>query len=349
MAMSTRAAVIAAGVSLVLAGCSSTASPDAIPATDGTRAVVMVSGVGAVSPYTTPDQGCSSGLSAGNTDTFLREYMSAAGLRVYTAPAMAGPGQVVDQDTPEGGPFGDCPAALPAELTVNALDSVDTGGQHLAAFIGYLHDELGVDSVDIVAHSLGGIFARNAIRELSASGSAVKVESLTTIGSPWEPVMLANPTDSSKPLSACDGQLECTDVLAGLLAIPSTSVLIDFFQPAPFNAWTEQQVGLLDQIPVTLIGGTIFSKPGGLADKWPNDGLVQYSAAMATSITDSVIPHRTCYTFPDTHSLYLSEMAGVPDDEALTWNPAVGDVIINGINTARGAMSAPNRLGCPVP
>lgn len=33
------------------------------------RVVVMVSGGGAISPFTTPTAGCASGLSAGSTDT----------------------------------------------------------------------------------------------------------------------------------------------------------------------------------------------------------------------------------------------------------------------------------------
>ncbi|MBU3751604.1 MAG: hypothetical protein FGM52_14380, partial [Mycobacterium sp.] len=73
-------------------------------------AVVVVSGGDAVSPFTTPDQACATGLAAGNTDTAIREYLLGKGYTVYTAPAMNGRGQVVDQ---QGfGAFGVCPVTL---------------------------------------------------------------------------------------------------------------------------------------------------------------------------------------------------------------------------------------------
>ena len=73
-------------VATFIAGCSSDSDDRGV-----SRAVVIMSGGGAVSPFTTPTQACSSDdgfLEAGNTDTALRESLLAAGKQVYTAPAM---------------------------------------------------------------------------------------------------------------------------------------------------------------------------------------------------------------------------------------------------------------------
>ena len=86
------------------------------------HAVVIVSGGDAVSPFTTPDQACGSGLAAGNTDTGLRADLLAHGYTVYTSPAMAGRGPVVDQDG--FGAFGDCPVVLPDLMTVDSTGSM---------------------------------------------------------------------------------------------------------------------------------------------------------------------------------------------------------------------------------
>ena len=58
---------------------------------------MIVSGGDATSPYTSKDEACATGLAAGNTDTALREFLLKQGYTVFTSPAMAGRGQVVDQ------------------------------------------------------------------------------------------------------------------------------------------------------------------------------------------------------------------------------------------------------------
>ncbi|MFZ1176181.1 MAG: hypothetical protein WAO15_07945, partial [Mycobacterium sp.] len=97
------------------------------------HAVVIVSGGDATSPFTAPDQGCATGLAAGNTDTAIREYLLKQGYKVFTSPAMAGRGQIVDQTG--FGPFGVCPITLPENMTVNSTGSIDTAGEHLARFL----------------------------------------------------------------------------------------------------------------------------------------------------------------------------------------------------------------------
>ena len=79
---------------LILTACGGGDQPQKRPAS---TAVVIVSGGDATSPFTTADQACATGLAAGNSDTALREYLLKQGYAVFTSPAMAGRGQVVDQ------------------------------------------------------------------------------------------------------------------------------------------------------------------------------------------------------------------------------------------------------------
>lgn len=334
---------ILASSALVLSACT---PADTTP--EGKRVAVMVSGVGSISPFTTPTQGCETGLSAGSTDAYVRDYLLAEGIDVYTAPVALGPTQVPASATEEeGGPYGDCPAQLSADLTIDSIGSVFTGGENLAKFVGYLNEEFGVTEVDLIAHSLGGIFTRNAIKNLQDSDSPVTVRSLTTLGSPWEPVMLANPPYD--PPAACDGNEFCEEILAQLIAIESVRQTVEFFQPESFDAWTAEQAGVLDDIPVTLVAGTYFTKPNGRPDKWPNDGYVQYSAATARSVSDDILPIRACFSEPFTHSAYTSAMLGEAPETGITWNDQTGLIVANAIRTAGTDKQLPNRLGCPTP
>lgn len=312
------------------------------------RVAVMVSGVGSVSPFTTPTEGCATGLSAGTTDSHIREYLIADGIDIYTAPVALGPTEVPASATEaEGGPYGDCPTQPSADLTIDSIGSVFTGGEHLAAFVNHLHDEFGVTEVDFIAHSLGGIFTRNAIKTLQDANSPVTVRSLTTLGSPWEPVMLANPPYD--PPTACDGNQVCEEIVTQLAAIESVHQIVDFFQPESFDAWTAKQKGVLDDIPVTLVAGTYFTKVDGRADKWPNDGYVQYSAATARNVSDAVLPIRSCFVEPFTHSAYTSAMLGEAPETGITWNDQTGMIVAHAIRSAGTDQQLPNRLGCPTP
>jgi hypothetical protein len=117
------------------------------------QAVVLVSGGAAISPFTTPTEACRQGLAAGNTDTFLREGLLCAGYRVFTSPAGVGYGPVTED--PGWGGFSNGPEALSADLTVNAVGDIDQAGASLARFFTFLHGAFDIDTVDIVAHSMG--------------------------------------------------------------------------------------------------------------------------------------------------------------------------------------------------
>lgn len=336
---------------LLLAACSSGSSGDASSSAPASpQNVVIVSGLAAVSPYTTPTEACTTGFAAGNTDTYMREQLLAAGFSVYTSPAMLGGGQVVDQDTPEGGPFGQCPEQPPADVTVNPLIDPLKGGAALAGFLRWLQTAKGVDEVNLVGHSMGGLFSRIAIADLKASGDGPRILSLTTVGSPWEPVMLGDFEPGQDPSTACEGNKACLAFQTPLLQVPTiVDEMLPFVQKAQMGTWTQEQAGVLEGIPVTLIGGTYFTKDGGSPEKWPNDGVVQIDASLAKSVSDAVIPLRACHSFPDTHSLAVSAVVGAPEETALTWDPQVSQAIIDGINAAPTASADSNRAGCPTP
>ncbi len=104
-------------------------------------AVVLVSGGAAVTPYTAPEHAAASGLAAGNTMTALRSSFLDRGVRVFTAPARIGPGQVRADAGWQG--FDDVPVVLPAEVTINAVGRVDDAGAALAGFLRWLAAEEG--------------------------------------------------------------------------------------------------------------------------------------------------------------------------------------------------------------
>ena len=339
---------VTAVVTAALVGCQ---SDDGSAARDSTSAVVVVSGGDATSPFTTPDQACATGLAAGNTDTALREYLLDKGLTVYTSPAMAGRGQVVDQTG--FGAFGVCPVTLPENMTVNSTGSIDTAGEHLARFLTWLHTDKGVNEVDLVGHSMGGLYSRAAIRVLASTDSPVRVRSLTTLGTPWQGSYLSDYANGLVPLSDCLGDKFCESAMKDmktevqrLMAGSGREVNQAYLMGE--NGWNEFQSGVLDQIPVVLIGGKKFTKEGPVNSAvWPNDGLVALQSALAADISDPVLPHRRCHVFDDTHSIYVSNLAGMDWQTALTWDPEVLDAVHAAIENAPGALDGPNREGCP--
>ncbi|WP_159233769.1 hypothetical protein [Mycolicibacterium vanbaalenii] len=314
------------------------------------HAVVIVSGGAAVSPFTTPRDGCASGLAAGNTDTALRGHLLDAGYAVYTSPAMAGRGPVTDQGG--FGAFGDCPITLPENMTVDSTASIDLAGEHLARFLTYLHETRGVDVVDVVGHSMGGLYSRAAFRVLQGLDSPVRIRSLTTLGTPWQGSYLSDYANGFRPLSDCAGDAFCEQAATAFqdemlqLQTGSAREVNQGYLMGP-QGWNEYQAGVLDRIPVVLIAGARFTRPEPVNPMtWPNDGLVSRHSALATDVTDRVLPHRRCAVFDDTHSIFVADAAGLPWESALTWDPQVLETVRGAIESADGALETPNRQGC---
>ncbi len=301
------------------------------------RVVVMVSGGGAISPFTTPTAGCASGLSAGSTDTGMREALLGAGVPVYTSPANIGRSPVTND--PDSNGFDGQPEQLPAELTVNAAGSIDVAGQHLAAFLRFLSEREGVAEVDLLGHSMGGLFSRAAIRELLAEGHPLRVRSLTTLGTPWMGSFIAEVAGGYADLSLAAG-----DPGTGTIINEFKVLLADVSQGAGWEVtpqylaapggWNDRQGSVLDGIPVTLVGGDWFQVPNGDAHAWPHDGLVSLSSALATGIDPQVMQPKSTHVFNDVHSIFFADQFGLPWNQALTWNPAVVRVVLDAIEAA---------------
>ena len=207
--------------------------------------------------------------------------------------------------------------------------------------------------VDVVGHSRGGLCSRAAIRVLATTDSKVQVRSLTTVGTPWQGPYLSDYATDIITLSECRGDKLCEsgmkvfkDRVLQLTAGSGREVNKNFLTGK--NGWNEFQSGELDTIPVVLIAGKKFTVPGPAnPGVWPNDGLVAEESALAKNVSDPVLPHRRCYAFDDTHSIFVSDTAGLEWKTALTWDPQVFEVLRQAIDDAPKALDGTNREGCP--
>ena len=333
------------------------------------RAVVIVSGGDAVSPFTTPGGACRIGFAAGNTDTELRRFLLLKGHRVFTSPAMDDRGPVRENLGPDPlMAFANCPPALPPSMTVNSTGDIDLAGQRLAQFLLYLHRQYGIREVDLVGHSMGGLYSRAALPALRDLGNPVRIRSLTTLGTPWQGAVVGDYVIGKRSLADCYGNRFCELFLQsfkpladGLVSGSGQQGSYQYLQvPRPHGGgWNQAQVGQLNGIPVSLIGGAWFQAPKGVqADPlmYPWDGLVSKASALAVNVSDSVLPHRRCLALPLTHSIFVSaKFSGkpVPDpadfNNALTWNPKALAAVETALQQADTALTTPNRQGCPTP
>jgi hypothetical protein len=113
------------------------------------------------------------------------------------------------------------------------------------------------------------------------------------------------------------------------------------------GGWNQWQAGVLADIPVVLIAGNRFTKPGAVNPAvWPNDGIVALRSALAQDIEDAILPRRRCYTFDDTHSDYVSMVAQLPPTTSLTSDPRVLEAVAAAVGSAPQGREAPNRDGC---
>lgn len=342
------AAIAALGIAALTSGCGDSSTPEK-------RAVIIVSGGGATSPFTTPTAACNTGYAAGSTDSYLREGLLKAGYEVYTAPAQTGTGPI-SADSSEWG-FGDCPAALPADMTINSVGAIDEAGARLAAFISHLNKTQGITTIDVVGHSMGGLFSRAAFKNLQTTGSPVRVRSLTTIGTPWEGAFAAD--------YATGGAVTLGDCLGDAVCEASLKEFKEFWLPYSTGAgqqvtrsyltgaggWNERQGNVLQNIPVVLIGGDYLRSTtiGAKSELWPNDVLVSLRSALAKGVSDTVLPHRSCVTVNDVHSIYFADKLRISRELGITYDPRTLDAVKGAIENAPAALSQPNRTGCPLP
>lgn len=345
----------------LVAGCATNVT-NSDAAVSESRAVVIMSGGGAVSPFTTPDQACSSEegfYSAGNSDTALRDYLLARGKQVYTAPAMVPWGTVAEPDPTSFAPFKDCPITLPESMTVMSAGDIDAAGEKLARFINFLFTDYGVTDVDLVGHSNGGLFSRAAIRILRQTQSPVTIRSLTTLGTPHNGSVPGSYTWGEFTTSDCMGDKFCEKFNESWLQYAAQADLglnrQNTFQYLDGPAgWNAAQKGYLDGIPVTLLAGTFFTAEGGNPTMWPYDGITSRYSAWAQGVSGGVIPWRTCWEGPLTHSIFVSNEynkimnPAEPLDwqSALTWNAEALARVDQAIDGSDAVTGNPTRQGC---
>jgi hypothetical protein len=145
--------------------------------------------------------------------------------------------------------------------------------------------------------------------------------------------MLKEFLHDDQTLSGSDYDIVRTFAGTLLAARPATDAVIEQLTIG-YHAWAESLAGTLDDLPVTLIGGSAFDRDGGDPDLWPNDGAIQLAATTAAGVPDRLLPHRTVHVLPLTHSLFVSDMAGLEPSTALTWNPEVGALVVDSLRTA---------------
>ncbi|WP_295788157.1 triacylglycerol lipase [uncultured Microbacterium sp.] len=289
-------------------------------------AVVLVSGGAAVTPYTDPERAAGSGLAAGNTMTALRAHLLDRGIRVFTAPARIGAGEVSEDVGWQG--FGDVPVVLPAEVTINAVGRVDDAGVALAGFLRRLAADEGVSRVDLVGHSMGGLFSRAAIRELGDGGP--RVERLVTLGTPWDGSVLGDFLDGEVSEGDAHGDPATLQIFAEArpYAQANSEGAADEVSRRFLRGWNQAQAGVLDGIPVTAIGAGYFAAATDPVQLWPHDGLVSMTSGRADEVPAAVLPHVDRHAFPDhVHSIFFAEAFGLPWERARTWDPEVFAVV----------------------
>lgn len=294
-------------------------------------AVVLVSGGAAVTPFTDPDRAARTGLAAGNTLTALRAHLLDRGVSVFTAPARMGVGEVREDAGWQG--FADVPVVLPAELTVNAVGEIDAAGAALAAFLRWLAEDRGLTSIDLVGHSMGGLFSRAAIRELRTGGPTVS--RLVTLGTPWDGSLLGDVLSDEVSLSDAHGDPATTQILerSRAYAAENSQGAADQVSRRFLRGWNAAQVGVLDEVQVTAVGAGHFGSADRPRQLWPHDGLVSQQSARADEVPSAVLPHVTRHTFAgDVHSIFFADAFGLPWERAITWDPAVFTVVDEAIS-----------------
>jgi len=293
-------------------------------------AVVLVSGGAAVTPFTDPDRAARTGLAAGNTLTALRAHLLDRGVSVFTAPARIGAGEVREDAGWQG--FADVPVVLPAELTVNAVGDIDAGGAALAAFVRWLAEEHGLASVDLVGHSMGGLFSRAAIRELRTGGPTVS--RLVTLGTPWDGSLLGDVLSDEISVSDAHGDPATEQILerSRSYAAENSQGAADQVSRRFLREWNAAQAGGLDEVRVTAVGAGHFGSADQPRQLWPHDGLVSQQSARADEVPSAVLPNVSRHTFAaDVHSIFFADAFDLPWERAITWDPEVFAVIDDAI------------------
>ncbi|HEX6655085.1 MAG TPA: hypothetical protein VF153_02625, partial [Candidatus Limnocylindria bacterium] len=219
--------------------------------------------------------------------------LKGAGLSVYTAPVMQAGGQPATPCSP-GTP------APPLTDYINSNGDLSANGVALGSFLAFLKDNYGINKVDLVAHSDGGLWSRSAISQ-QQNFPGVTVTSLTTLGTPHTGSFIADVAEDLNNGQCTHGKPIVQAVCLALQSI-ANQVINDLGELAVeelssdyLTTWNpEQKIGAC---PVTGIAGTYFNlplPPSQLPSYYnPSDGLVGQASALnqaSTSIWGPAIP-----------------------------------------------------------
>ncbi len=304
------------------------------------EAVVLVSGFDTQTPFTTPDPSCNGKEGeAWDPPTGVAAALKAAGKKVFTAPVRQGGSNGLTPCDPDGPP-------PPQSDYIDSNGEVDANGAALAGLLAFLRDNYGVQRVELVGHSDGGLWSRSAITQ-NGTYTGVSILSLTTLGTPHTGSFIADlaiDTEGAK----CESESELLRLLCLALRTSVEAIIDDIGQTATeeltndfLATWNPHQT--IGKCPVTGIAGTFVGGDGGEAPYpyyVPDDGLVGEASALARSAKDidghtipaPPIPNfRVGGTYPVVHGASMKYLS----KESLLNTEAISDKVVEIVGEAQ--------------
>jgi hypothetical protein len=336
--------VVVAAALAVPAGASAASAPF------GTSAVVLVSGFHTSSPFSTPACSTSGRGPTWGSATGPAAALSNAGYRVFTAPVESGGGPAPTSCL--GGTYPNIPAK---GMTINSKGVLANNGTALVRFLSFLSSSYGITSVQLVGHSDGGLWSREAITQMRAAEPPLTVTNLTTLGTPHTGSFGA---DIAEDLNGAGGS--CTDLPPGVerdiceTFFSSIAILMKELGPtateelsSPYLAQWNPTTSI--GCPVTVLGGDHvgFDVPG-LSYYLPNDGIVGKASALAqsTDLPDvSAPPFTAVRPNPDLFDVVHSQSLEFLDRNTLLNTASVSAAVLASVSAPpTSACAAPNPL-----
>ncbi len=293
-------------------------------------AVVLVSGFDTQTPFTTPDPACSGKEGeAWDPPTGVAAALKTAGRKVFTAPVRQGGEAGLAPCNPDG-------PAPPRSDYIDSNGELDANGTALAGFLAFLQSKYGVQRVQLVGHSDGGLWSRAAITQRAAY-AGVSIQSLTTLGTPHTGSFVADLAIETEG-GRCDFEEEIEQDLCRVFQLSVEAIVKDIGRTATeeltndfLATWNpKQEIGTC---PVTGIAGTYVDVPLlPLTYYNPDDGLVGEASALARSAFDldlheipsPGIPNfKSGGTYPVVHGASISALS----KETLLNTPAISQKV----------------------
>ncbi|KAI9011779.1 hypothetical protein DFJ74DRAFT_772064 [Hyaloraphidium curvatum] len=272
------------------------------------RAIVLVGGGAGSHAFSTPTS-CSSS----SFDT-IRSSLARAGLGAYVAPARKG------RNSTAPVPAADC-VALGESLEVNSVAGVDEAGATLARFLGYLRDNHGKDTFDLVGYSYGGLVVRAAAADIisgqQANLTGLRVASVTTLVTPhqgsWSYDWVAGLLTDEQVVALVGEQgFNLTVGLKGQPDEGAGASLTTTFLNGP-QGWNAKQAGVLQGVDVALLGGDALGGAGYLV----HDGSVPLASQLCLQPDGAIPQNASRKVWGDVHSAFISVPMGMPREREI--------------------------------